>query len=174
MLVLCVLMVLEDDVDFPDVKPTLDTPSNFKNRLAVGGTAHPDGNLVSLAPDVDDRTVDKLSVVLSKSFPDQQEEHFHPEVVEVKTPHVSIQTDQPPPSVLVVWVLPHGLDALLEKAVVGPDLEFGGNLDVVVQRPEVLNSVEVDHGLLVGLPALAFVILVEPQCPSVLQWMFHL
>ena len=37
-LVLSVLMVLEDDVDFPDVKPTLDTPSNFKNRLAVGGT----------------------------------------------------------------------------------------------------------------------------------------
>ena len=58
--------------------------------------AHPDGNLVSLAPDVDDRTVDELSVVLSKSFPDQQEEHFHPEVVQVKTPHVSIQTDQPP------------------------------------------------------------------------------
>ena len=38
MLVLSVLMVLEDDVHFPDVKPTLDTPSNFKNRLAVGGT----------------------------------------------------------------------------------------------------------------------------------------
>ena len=58
--------------------------------------AHPDGNLVSLAPDVDDRTVDELSMMLSKSFPDQQEEHFHPEVVQVKTPHVSIQTDQPP------------------------------------------------------------------------------
>ena len=67
-----------------------------------------------------------------------------------------------------MWVLPHGLDALLEEAVVGSNLEFGGNLDVVVQRPEVLNSVEVDHRLLVGLPALAFVILVEPQCPSVL------
>ena len=58
--------------------------------------AHPDGNLVSLAPDVDDCTVDELPVLLSKSLPDQQEEHFHPEVVQVKTPHVSIQTDQPP------------------------------------------------------------------------------
>ena len=73
-----------------------------------------------------------------------------------------------PPSVLVVWILPHGLDAFLEEAVVGPNLEFGGNLDVVVQRPKVLNRVEVDHRLLVGLPALAFVILVEPQSPSVL------
>ena len=68
-----------------------------------------------------------------------------------------------------MWVLPHGLDALLEEAVVGSNLEFGGNLDVVVQRPEVLNGVEVDHRLLVGLPALAFVILVEPQSPSVLE-----
>ena len=67
-----------------------------------------------------------------------------------------------------MWVLPHRLDALLEEAVVGSNLEFGDNLDVVVQRPEVLNSVEVDHRLLVGLPALAFVILVEPQSPSVL------
>ena len=68
------------------------TYQNLWNHLP----AHPDGNLVSLAPDVDDCPVDKLSMVLSKSLPDQQEEHFHPEVVQVKTPHVSIQTDQPP------------------------------------------------------------------------------
>ena len=38
---------------------------------------------------------------------------------------------------------------LLEEAVVTPDLELGRLLDVVVEGPEVLHSVEVDDRLLV-------------------------
>ena len=76
MLVLSVLMVLEDDVDFPDVKPTLDTPSNFKNRLAVGGTKKD----IKLIINTSLRLVRKLRSLKAyneNTYAPKREDHFY-------------------------------------------------------------------------------------------------
>ena len=46
------------------------------------------------------------------------EEDFEPEVVKVSDPVLLIEVDEPPPSVHVGPVFPHGLDPRLEHAVV--------------------------------------------------------
>ena len=66
-------------------------------------------------------------------------------------------------------VLPHGLDALLEEGVVAARGEPAGQLDVVVERPEVLHRGECDDLPLVLLPLLCLIVLEEPQCPRVLE-----
>ena len=66
-------------------------------------------------------------------------------------------------------VLPHGLDALLEEGVVAARGEPTGQLDVVVERPEVLNRGECDDLALVLLPLLCLVVLEEPKGPGVLR-----
>jgi hypothetical protein len=86
------------------------------------------------------------------------------------------QFDVPP------LILPHGLDAFLEEGVVATSSEPAGQLDVVVEGPEVFDLKdkntscvgsthrgECDDLPLVLLPLLCLVVLEEPQGPGVLK-----
>ena len=45
----------------------------------------------------------------------------------------------PPPTVSQPFILPHGFDSLLEEGIVAARGESAGQLDVVVESPEVLD-----------------------------------
>jgi len=99
-----------------------------------------------------------------------------PDVVNFTHGLVARQLDAPLSTVLVGRVLPHGLDALLEKMVVGADGQVAGLHDVVVDTPKVLDSVKGDEFLqrllpVVGVGLLARVI--EPEGPGVVKGMFY-
>ena len=74
-----------------------------------------------------------------------------------------------PAAAPVFIVLPHGLDALLEEAVVAARYESGGELNVIVESPKVLDGTEGDDRPLVLFPGAGAVVLEEPQRPRVLH-----
>ena len=59
-------------------------------------------------------------------------------------------------------------DSLLEHGVVCSDWKLGCHLNVVIQRPEVLDCGHGDDGPLVFLPRSGFVVFEEPKGPGIL------
>ena len=99
----------------------------------------------------------------------EAEHNLEPEVVQAGRPLPLVQVDEPPAAPAVLVVLPHGLDALLEQAVVTASGQPGGQLNVVVEAPEVFHRAEGDDGALVLLPGPGAVVLEEPEGPGVLK-----
>ena len=112
-----------------------------------------------------------LKCVLVCVFPDQEEDYLQPVSVQELLLVSLVETDDPPTTILVPRILPVGEDSLLEQGIVGPDGQLAGDLDVVVERPEVLDGGHGDDGSLVLLPGPRFVVLKEPEGPSVLKRM---
>lgn len=91
----------------------------------------------------------------------------YPVAVELRA-LAAIQCDHPSSAVLVGFVLPHRPDVILEQRVVTPNLHLAGLLDVSEKTPEVFNSVERRHLILIILPRLVAIWFVVPQGPGVL------
>ena len=73
-------------------------------------------------------------------------------------------------------VLPHGLDALLEKVVVGADFQACWPLDMVHHNPEffdVCEVLQVDEAFL-PVGAAAGLLTIVPHGPRAVQWVLLL
>jgi len=146
-------------------------PSDRHDGIRVLSGSEPESDLVSLGSDGDDCAADVFSVLLAEGLADHQKHHLRPELGQLRIALAALQVDEPTTSRLVVLVLPHRLHPFLEEAVVATCCQLSGLLDVVVQRPEVLDGRKVDDGFLILLPILVAVILEKPKRPSVLQGM---
>jgi len=154
-----------------EAEAVFDLPSDLGDGLGVACGSEPKPDLVALRSDVDDCAADVFSVLLAERLADHQQHQLQPEVGQLRIALLPLQVDQPTTSGLVVLVFPHRLDPALEEAVVASWRQLSGELDVVVQRPEVFDSRKVDDCLLVLLPVFVAVILEKPERPSVLQGM---
>ena len=104
-------------------------------------------------------------------FPDQEEYNLQPVSVQELLLVSLVEADDPPTAILIPRILPVGEDSLLEQGIVRPDGKLAGHLDVVVERPEVLDCRHGDDRPLVLLPGSRLVVLKEPESPGVLKRM---
>lgn len=90
-------------------------------NVFVGGVCvrRPQGDFVALRPDVHDGATDHGRVV-AEPLANQTEQELQPQVVQLVHPVVFVQRQHPSAAVDVPRLLPHGLDFLLEEAVVAP------------------------------------------------------
>lgn len=77
----------------------------------------PEGDLVGFRSNIDNRTANVLGVLI-EALADQQEKQFEPVVIEVVSPLITSKGVQPSPSLTVLIILPHGLNALFEDTVI--------------------------------------------------------
>lgn len=96
--------------------------------LAVPG---PDGDFVPLGPDVDHSPAHVFTGLVER-LANQTQERLHPVAVQVVVSLLFTEGHQPPPPQLVPVILPHGLDAVLEKAIVTAKPQLAGLLYVVI------------------------------------------
>ena len=91
--------------------------------------------------------------VLVSVLSDQEKDNFKPVSVEKFLLELLVKADDPSSSILVPWILPIREDSLLEDGVVRTCGQLARNLDVVVQRPEVLDCRNRDDWPLVLFPS---------------------
>ena len=110
--------------------------------------------------------------VLVGVLSNQEKDNFQPVGVQEFLFELLVKADDPPSTILVPWIFPVREDSLLEDGVVSTRRKLARDLYVVVEGPEVLNSCYCDDGPLVLFPSSGFVVLEEPQGPSVLKGVF--
>lgn len=147
-----------------EAQPLLVHPPYVRHGVPVLVVRRPHRDLVPFVADVDDGAADVVAVVVER-LADQTQQRFQPEAVQVRSPLLLGERDQPASAAFVPLVLPHGLDAVLKQGVIAAGHEVAGQLDVVVEGPEIFHRVELGDEAQVGLPRFALVILEEPQRP---------
>lgn len=153
------------------VQPRLQCLTDLDVAISSANIGGPDGDLVEVVANLNHSTVDVVAELV-KALSYQTQQNFEPVIVQVRCPLAFVEVEEPTTSLLVAAVFPHGLDARLEQRVVAPNGKLAGHLYVVVERPEVFNSVERGDLQKVLLPAAILVIPVEPQAPPMLKWVF--
>ncbi len=124
-------------------------------------SASPDTNTVESLTDVDDNAHNLSVVLVLEGLTDGSKHDVQPDIVDWDAALV-LELIRPLSTVLVLWVLPLWLCALLEEMVVGLKCELGDGGDVVlfalsaavrrygkepsyVNTPELLDRVESDN-----------------------------
>lgn len=149
-----------------DVGGLLESASNAHSHVLVVRGPCPDGYPEECLTNRHDSSANL--VLILKGLADAGKHGEKPNVVNFAHGLVAGQLDAPLSSALVGGILPHWLDSLLEKMVVGADGEVAGLHDVVVNTPKVLDGIKGDEFLERLLPVVGIGLLsgvVEPEGP---------
>lgn len=105
----------------------------------LADSAGPDTNTVEALADVDNNAHNLSVVLILESLTDGSEHHVEPDIVNWDAALV-LELVGPLATVLVLWILPLWLDALLEHVVVGLKSKVGGSCDVVLGNTLVVGK----------------------------------
>lgn len=158
---------------FRQVELLLVCAPDVNDGFAVLGVGGPHSDLIPLCADVN-YSAAHVAAERAEALTDDTQQRLQPEAVQLGVPLLLGQRDEPASTTLVASVFPHGHDAVPEHSVIAARRQLARRLHVVEQRPEVLHRVKLGDDPKVVLPHLALVVLVEPEHPAALQWVFDM
>jgi len=149
-------------------EPILEFVPNRHHPVLIVGIARPNRHLVIFLPDLYPSSANILACIV-KGLANQTQQCLEPNAVQIGRAFFLVGGEQPTAPAAIAIVLPFRHNAVFEQHKVTPGWQFGWKLNMIVNRPEVLDRAECGDGTAIVLPLFSFFVFEEPQCPFVLQ-----